>query len=294
MNYADQAKKGQGNFGTYLLTICIALMAMIVGNMIAEMLATSFLGFSLAQIPADADFNSLLSLMIVPFAAVLIALTVCIKHLHKRPIVSLFTARESFDWKRFFTSFLIWGGVLTIALIIGIATGQPYEWNFNATKFMALLPVSLILLPLQTASEDVLFRGYLFQGFTSVFKRALPALLLSGVLFGLLHWANPEVDKIGDILLVYYIATGIFLGLMTHMDNGLELGMGYHAVNNIFASLIVTSDWQAFQTDALFVDKAPPSFGWEAILTLVVLQPLLLIIFSKMYKWGNWKQRLSE
>jgi len=294
MNFADQAKKGQGNFGTYLLTICISLMALVVGNIIAELLATNYLGFSLQQIPESVNFSALLSLMILPFAGVLIALVVCIKKLHKRPVISLFTVRDSFDWKRFFTSFFIWGAVLVAALFIGLATGHPYDWNFNATKFMTLLPVSLLLLPLQTAAEDLLFRGYLFQGFTSVFKRALPALLISGVLFGLLHWANPEVDKIGDILLVYYIASGIFFGLLAHMDNGLELGMGYHAVNNVFASLIVTSDWQAFQTDALFVDKAPPSFGWEAILTLVVLQPLLLLLFSKMYKWGNWKKRLVE
>ena len=68
--------------------------------------------------------------------------------------------------------------------------------------------------------------------------------------------------------------------------------MGYHAVNNIFASLIVTNDWQAFHTDALFIDSSMPEFGMEHILTLVIIQPLLLFLFSKKYNWKNWKEKL--
>ena len=107
-----------------------------------------------------------------------------------------------------------------------------------------------------------------------------------------MHGANPEVDKIGQVLLVFYIANGVFLGLLVLMDEGLELSMGYHAVNNIFAALIVTNDWQAFHTDALFIDQNPPDFGMESMLTLLVVQPLLLILFSKKYKWKNWKEKL--
>jgi hypothetical protein len=76
---------------------------------------------------------------------------------------------------------------------------------------------------------------------------------------------------------------------MALMDDGLELSMGYHAINNIFASLILTNEWQAFQTDALFMDHAKPTFGWDALLTIILIQPLLLFVFAKIYKWKNWK-----
>jgi uncharacterized protein len=92
--------------------------------------------------------------------------------------------------------------------------------------------------------------------------------------------------------LIYYIGTGLFLGLLTLMDDGLELSMGYHAVNNIFAALILTNDWQAFQTDALYIDHSAPTFGWDSLLTIILVQPLLLLIFSKIYKWKNWKEKL--
>ena len=76
------------------------------------------------------------------------------------------------------------------------------------------------------------------------------------------------------------------------MDDGIELSMGYHAVNNIFASLILTNDWQAFHTDAMYIDRSEPIFGMESFLTILVLQPLLIILFSKVYRWKNWKKKL--
>jgi hypothetical protein len=78
------------------------------------------------------------------------------------------------------------------------------------------------------------------------------------------------------------------------MDDGLELSMGYHAINNLFAAIVVSNEWQVFQTDALFIDHAKPSFGWDAILTISCLQPLLLIYFAKKYRWTNWKAKLSH
>ena len=97
---------------------------------------------------------------------------------------------------------------------------------------------------------------------------------------------------LGYGLLIYYISAGVFLGIITHMDDGMELGMGYHAVNNIFAAIILTNDWQAFTTDALFIDRSAPTFDWESILTLIILQPMLILLFSKIYKWKNWRKKL--
>lgn len=295
MRFLDQAKYDKNsNLGTYVLTVAIAFMALIVGQLFSEMIAQSFLGYSLVSIPEDANLNVSLALMLVPFSFMLLALILCVRFLHKRTVLSLFTTRKSFDWKRFLFAFLIWGGIMGIALIVAVMQGQEIVFQWDMSKFIPLLLVSLLLMPIQTTAEEVFFRGYLFQAFGKAFKKGWIAILLTGILFGLLHGANPEVAEIGMILLVFYIGTGIFFGILTHMDDGLELGMGYHAVNNIFAAVILTNNWQAFQTDALFVDYSPPSFGAELYLTIFVLQPLLLIIFSKVYGWKNWKEKLLK
>ena len=292
MNFSELSNKGEGNAGTYMFTIVVAFLSLVVGQMIVEYIANYFLGFSLIRIPENVDLNLILSLLLFPFSLVLVSILLCVKFLHKRPILSVFTTRKTFDWKRFVFAFLLWGGIMGVSLLISIFMGAPIEWNFDWQKFLPLFFVSIFLLPIQTTAEEVLFRGYLFQSFGKLFKKGWIVILLTGIAFGLLHGANPEVQKIGSILLIFYITTGIFLGIMAQMDGGIELSMGYHAVNNIFAAIILTNNWQAFQTDALFVDYSPPAFGMESWLTLFLIQPLLLFIFSRKYKWKDWKKKI--
>lgn len=292
MNFLKLADKGQGNGGTYMFTVVIIFFSLVAGQLFSEIIAVNQLGFSLTDIPKNADLNVVLTLLLIPFSFVFIAILLCVKFLFKRPILTVFTARESFDWKRFFTSFGIWGVVLALALGVGIAIGQPVDWNFDPSTFFLLLLISIFLIPIQTTAEELMFRGFLMQTFGKIFKKGWVSILLTGTLFGFLHWANPEVALIGNVLLLYYIGTGVFLGLLSVWDDGMELPMGYHAINNIFASVILTNDWQAFHTDALFIDRTGPVFGWESWLTIIVLQPLLLFLFAKMYKWKGLKSKL--
>lgn len=236
--------------------------------------------------------NGYFAFLLFPFITGFISLLFCVNWIHRRKILTVFTSRNSFDWKRFFFSFCLWGGVMFLFFLFSFLIGYPIEFNFNPATFIPLVLISLFILPLQTTFEELFFRGYLFQSLGLLFKKGWVTVLITGVLFGLMHGSNPEVEKIGNVLLVFYILNGFFLGLIVLMDDGLELSMGYHAINNIFAALVVTNDWQAFHTDALFLDKTPPQFGLENILTLLVIQPLFLYIFYKKYKWSNWKKRL--
>ncbi|MFT5778401.1 MAG: membrane protease YdiL (CAAX protease family) [Crocinitomicaceae bacterium] len=291
MQFVEQDLKGTKNRGVNLLTLALTLLGFLVGNFVTIFLVTTF-NIELFSETQTTDSNLILVLLLIPFIFVLAALMLCIKYLHKRPVLSLFTSREKFDWKRFFISFTVMGIALAGFLFYSFSAGADIEWNFESSTFIPLLLVSFLILPMQTAAEDALFRGFLFQSFGRFFKHAGLSILITGILFGLLHAGNPEVAKIGCGLLAYYISSGIFLGIMTHMDDGMELGMGYHAVNNIFAAVILTNNWQAFQTDALLIDNSPPQFGWESILTLLILQPLLLLLFARIYKWKNWKKKL--
>ena len=115
---------------------------------------------------------------------------------------------------------------------------------------------------------------------------------MTSVIFGLLHGMNPEVEKLGYITMVFYIGTGFFFGIITLMDEGIELALGLHAANNIVAAFLVSTDWTVFQTDALYIDTSEPSVGLEMFFPVLVLYPMLLFVFSKKYGWKNWKEKL--
>jgi membrane protease YdiL (CAAX protease family) len=103
-------------------------------------------------------------------------------------------------------------------------------------------------------------------------------LLMTSVIFGGMHIFNPEVSKIGYIILVYYIGTGLLLGIVTLMDEGMELALGFHAANNLVGALLISSDWSAFQTNSIFKDISEPSAGLDVIFPVVIIYPY---IFSK-------------
>lgn len=92
--------------------------------------------------------------------------------------------------------------------------------------------------------------------------------------------------------MVFYIGTGLFLGIITLMDEGMELALGFHAGNNLVAALLVTADWTAFQTDSLLKDVSDPSAGVDVLIPVLLIYPIFIWIMAKRYRWSNWKQKL--
>ena len=131
------------------------------------------------------------------------------------------------------------------------------------------------------------------QGIGVVTNSKWIPLVITSLIFGLLHISNPEVDKLGYIIMVYYIGTGLFLGVITLMDEGMELALGFHAANNLFTALLVTANWTALQTHSVFKDVSEPESGiMDIVLPVFIIFPIILFIFSRVYKWSNWKDKL--
>lgn len=239
------------------------------------------------------ESNLSLFLMLLSFAIGLIGIVIAVKYVHNQPFKTLTTSRKKVDWSR------IWFGFGLIVFITILLTGidfytnpVDYEVQFQLKPFLLLLIIVVIFIPLQTSFEEYLFRGYLMQGIGILAQNKWLPLLITSVVFGGLHFFNPEVEKMGNIVMVYYIGTGLFLGIITLMDEGMELALGFHAGTNLIISLLVTSDWTVFQTHSILKDLSEPSAGIEAIMPVFVVYPILLFIMAKKYKWTDWKGKL--
>ncbi|MFD1015084.1 CPBP family intramembrane glutamic endopeptidase [Winogradskyella rapida] len=240
--------------------------------------------------------NVFLFLMLLSFAIGLVGIIVSAKVIHKQSFLKLTTSRSKIDWKRVGFIFVIWG-IFSIGstFLSYYLAPEDYVYNLDVQPFIILCLIAFIFMPLQTSFEEYLLRGYLMQGFGVLLKNRLAPLIITSVIFGLLHGLNPEVDKLGPIIMVFYIGTGLLLGIMTLMDEGLELALGFHAANNIFVALLVTSEWSALQTDALLTSVADPkemAFS-EIVAPVLIVYPILLLILSKKYGWSNWKEKLT-
>ncbi|WP_299896916.1 CPBP family intramembrane glutamic endopeptidase [uncultured Aquimarina sp.] len=300
--YIEQALKPKNEWWNYLIGLFIIFIGWQVIGVIPLIVVAFMKVDSLQEFEAAAqnnfvelgiDKNLFLVLMIFSFAMGLLALLFAAKFLNRQTIRELTTSRNKTDWSRIRFSFFLVVGMSSILFLISYFTeSEIYTWNFKAVPFLILFLVSVLLLPLQTSFEEYLFRGYLMQGLGVITKNRWFPLLFTSVVFGLLHGLNPEVAKLGNVMMVFYIGTGLLLGVMTLMDDGMELALGFHAANNILAAILVTTDWSALQTDALFIDTSEPSAGLDIILPILVQYPLIIFIMAKKYKWSGWKEKL--
>jgi hypothetical protein len=44
----------------------------------------------------------------------------------------------------------------------------------------------------------------------------------------------------------------------------------------------------------MYIDHSEPMLGAESFLTILVLQPLLILLFSKVYRWKDWKEKFLD
>ncbi|MDA8948941.1 CPBP family intramembrane metalloprotease [Flavobacteriaceae bacterium] len=295
--FLKQALPYKNPFWMYLLGSFVIIIFSVLGQLPLTLVIMQEGGVSPSGDPMEMmrniDKNLQLFLLLIPFLIGFLGLWLVIKKLHERTLLSITTSRTQIDWSRFLYAFLIWSGATV--LVVGadyLISPESYEWNFNLQRFVLLFLIAVFLIPIQTSLEEYIFRGYLMQGFGGLFKNAWAPLLITSVIFGSLHLFNPEVEKLGYGILVYYIGTGLFLGIMTLMDDGIELALGFHAANNLITALLVTSSWTAFQTESVLIDISEPSLGGELLLSLLVFYPLFLVLMSKKYNWSNWKIKL--
>ena len=302
--YIARAYNGLHEFWRYVIGVIIAIIGVVVFSMphlIAIAIETANGNIDLSQLDNTSYIMGLfepninLVFILLPFAGGLIALLLAVKFLHKQSVKDLTTTRKKIDWKRFWFIFLLWG-IVSSSLVLTdyFMSPEDYQWNFNLIPFLILSVIAVFLVPLQTSFEEYLFRGYLMQGIGVLAKNRWLPLIITSIVFGLLHIANPEVDKLGYVIMVYYIGTGLFLGIITLMDDGLELALGFHAANNLFTALLVTADWTVFQTHSILKDLSDPSeMGLaEIFVPVFVVFPILLFILAKKYNWSNWKDKL--
>ena len=276
------------------LPVPIVFLLIILLNYVATLILPIEVDEVIQQEIARNGENFVFFQTLLPLAVFLVLLLLWVKYIHKQSIKSLTTARPKVDWGRIFFAFGIWGAITAgLTAVAYFIEPENYIFNFKPVPFAILAAIAIIMIPMQTSFEEYLFRGYLMQGIGIATRSRLIPLITTSVVFGLMHIANPEIEKLGYVLLWYYIGTGFFLGIITLMDDGMELALGFHAANNLFTALLVTSDWTALQTHSILKDMSNPSAGFDILLPLVVVYPALLLIFSKKYRWAGWNEKLT-
>jgi membrane protease YdiL (CAAX protease family) len=300
MNHLESAFAGKNSFWRYfVMFIAVFLASNIIGGIplfvaiIIKTISDPQVTTRIADNPTDLSLlgfgpNVGLIMMLIPFMIGLLAFILLIKPLNQRSLQSVINGTGAVRWSRFFISALVWLIISAIYLIVYIEQ-DPLNFVLNNTTrtLIILAVVSVMFIPFQAAFEEVLFRGYLMQGFAVLFRNRWLPLLFTSILFGLMHSLNPEVKDFGFLIMMpQYILFGLIFGIIAILDDGIEAAMGAHAANNIFLCIMVTNKSSALQTPALY--EQLKVFPWIECGALLISGIIFIVVLKIIFKWKNF------
>ncbi len=224
------------------------------------------------------------ALMLLSFPGVLVGVYLVQKFLHKRSLTSLHTTASKIDWQRILYAIIVTMGVLgTVTAILHFTGVSPVKNTFDPSRFYMFAIATILFIPLQSATEEIIFRGYFNQGFGHFISNKWVVFFITSAMFASMHLANPEsqagAEKGGLVHLLvmsHYFMFGFILSVIVYFEDGLEAAIGLHAGNNMFAAMFVNYEGSVLPTPSLFQAGINPDVDIPVgILTITIIAWLL-------------------
>jgi len=251
--------------GLYAATMLAAVVAVVLAGLVDPALGASIeQGWT-----DDVDLRDPLTfaLLLVSVILMLPALLVATRLVGSRPVGLLSSVAGRLRYRWLLTATLvalaIWVPVMGAAFAVTAATGSLQVRQVAPGTAVALLVLTLALVPLQAAAEEYVFRGYLAQLVGSWLRHPAFAVVLPVPLFVLGH-------DYGPVGAIDVAAFALLCGWLAWRTGGLEAPIAAHVANNVvLMSFNALGLGDPNATDATVVDLLV-STGTMAVFAVVV------------------------
>jgi membrane protease YdiL (CAAX protease family) len=155
----------------------------------------------------------------------------------------------------------IFAGLLGLVVVLLLQTVMsrmvtvPQQQDIDPSKYPVLTVFLWVVMSAAVAGivEETAFRGYL-QGAIERRHGPVIAILVTGILFGFLHFTHPEVTL---ALMPFYLAVAAVYGTLAYLTNSIWPSMVLHGGGNVFAAFDLFarghSEWQGLGPPAKLV-----------------------------------------
>ena len=157
----------------------------------------------------------------------------------------------------------------------------------NITFVLIDFILSLFIYFFVSINEELFIRGYVLNNLASSMNKYV-ALLISAVLFGLMHLANPNINLLSFINLVL---AGILIGLPYLYTKNLWFSIAFHFSWNFFQGTVFGFNVSGLNGYSLIVQSPIGNniwnggeFGFEGSILSLILQVFCIIILFFIFK----------
>jgi len=173
--------------------------------------------------------------LFLSFWFLILGIVLVTRYFFKIPFRSFLFEGKQPDLRKFAIYFSFYFLALILYLVIDLAVHpQDFTFHFAPLQWLGVFLVATPLIFVQSAAEELLFRGYMFRMFRSLKNGAFWSILISSLTFALVHGYNPEMLSNGIWGPLYYLVGAIFLGIVAYHTNGLAAPIGIHFATNLF------------------------------------------------------------
>lgn len=160
-------------------------------------------------------------------AGMLPALALAERIVRGRPFSSYSSSRGGWNWGAFVKCFVL-AAIVFGAELVTMTFGMPDAGADGINKFTIIgAVICIVVVPLQAAAEEYIYRGLLMQSIGSWTKLPALAAVLSAIIFGVSH---SRYDALGIIAVGIQ---GLGLAFLAWYSRGLEASSAAHAANNL-------------------------------------------------------------
>ncbi|MFF2017056.1 CPBP family intramembrane glutamic endopeptidase [Paenibacillus sp. NPDC058177] len=197
----------------------------------------SFLWLNLVNslIPATRSGLPSFIALFLTFWFLILGVFLITRYFFKIPFRTFLFEKKRPDFRKFATYFSWYFAALILYLLVDIGVHpQAFTLHFDPLRWLGVFIVVIPLIFVQSASEEILFRGYMYRMFRSLKGGAFWSIFISSLTFALVHGLNPEMLSNGIWGPLYYLMGAFFLGIVAYRTNGLAATTGIHFATNIF------------------------------------------------------------
>lgn len=277
-NFFTPTGRPIARFGLYILAlvVCIVFYFPVAGTLLNKT-------EGVAGRISTPEFESLVDAMIkislrtaCGIAGILLSLLLFIREPFRNMIAK--------PWQPVAGRFLMCVGIYVLAVLlkdalVGLATGKPLHFNSafltaeNADVYLVALSFGLAMVPLQSLTEEIIYRSFIVKGFNGLFSRRWFLMLMSGLFFSLNH---------GGQDLFYWLLLSVILVWSVIKSNSIIYAWAIHAGHNFYYMFVLGGTSHSEDAMTLFLQDQNQLSLWMELLAVVVT----LSVISLKRNWS--------
>ena len=171
------------------------------------------------------------------FVAWLVAIWITLHWVHNRRFTPLLGPNVLFHFRRVLLALV----VLNLALVVLppwdlLADTVP---GLDASRWVALLPISLLAVLVQVSAEELLFRGYLQQQLAARVRSPLVWMGVPSLLFAVAHY-DAAMGSNAWLIVIWAAMFACLMADITARTGSLGAAIAIHFVNNTLGILLIS------------------------------------------------------